>query len=168
MNRKNKILNNMKGYAILEFVFYISILVILVLVVINAIIVMTRSLKETTINTQLENGGIIMERISRSIKQASSITSVSASDLVLVTLDQNGTSENVEFVLSGSNINFLQNSVLTGNLNPVNLSVSNLSFTKITTTEGTAIKISFIVSSTNDPSNRTVDFYNTIVLRGDY
>lgn len=164
---KNRI-NNQKGYTVIELIFYISILAILFLAVVNALIMMTKSFKETTIQATLESSSSIMERMAREIKQASSITSLSATDLVLSTFDQSGNAENVEFVLSGSNINFLQDGVSTGNLNGANITVSNLSFTQITTTKGTAVKISLSVSATGDSQNRTVDFYNTVVLRGDY
>jgi competence protein ComGC len=168
INFKNKIKNSEQGSSLIELVFYISIFVILVLVTINAILVMTKSFRETTIQATLESGGAVMERLSREIKQASSITSLSSSDLVLATKDQDGNNENVEFVLSGSDINFLQNGVSTGALNSPNLEISNLSFTQITTAKGTAIKIFFTVEATSDTLNRTVDFYNTVVLRGDY
>jgi Tfp pilus assembly protein PilE len=160
--------NQQKGSSLVELVFYISIFTILVLVVINAIIVMSKSFKETTVHATLESGGAIMERMSRQIKQASSITSISPTDLVVVTKDQNGNAETVEFVLSGSNINFLQNGASTGSLNSPNLAVSDLFFTRVTTAKGDVVKISFSVSSVNDSLNRTADYYNTVVLRGDY
>lgn len=165
---KNKKKNNKSGFAILEFIFYISILVIMVLVVINALVAMTRSFRETTIMAQLQGGGVVMERISREIKQAYSITSISATDLTLATRDQNGANQNVQVTLSGSNINFLENGATVGNLNPPGLSVTALSFTEITTAAGKAIKVSFTVTSTSDTVNRTIDFYNTAVLRGGY
>ncbi len=165
---KHKFVQKNKGFAIVEFLFYISILAILVLALINALIGMTRSFKESSIYSQVQSGSQVMERMARTIKQATSITSISASDLVLVTKDLNGNSQNVQFVLSGNNINYLENSVAVGNLNSPNLVVTALSFSQITTTKGTAVKISMSVRSANDIQNRVENFYDTIVLRGDY
>ncbi len=166
---KNFNLKNKKGgSAVIELVFYLSILAILVLVVINAMIMMTKSFRETTIHASLGSGASIMERMSRQIKQASSITSLTATDLVLAAKDLNGADISARFVLSGSNIAFSENGSSLGNLNSANLTVSSLSFTQINTSKGTAVKIFFTVGSTSDPLNRTVDFYNTVVLRGDY
>ena len=165
---KHKLRKHNTGFAIVEFLFYISILAMLVLVLINALITMTRSFKETTIYTQLQSGNQVFERITRSIKQASSITSISASDLVLVTKDLNNNNQNVQFVLSGNNINYLENGASVGNLNSSSLVVTALSFAQVTTTKGTGVKISMSVRSVNDTQNRVESFYDTIVLRGDY
>ena len=165
---KHKLRKHNTGFAIVEFLFYISILAMLVLVLINALITMTRSFKETTIYTQLQSGNQVFERITRSIKQASSITAISASDLVLVTKDLNNNNQNVQFVLSGNNINYLENGASVGNLNSPSLVVTALSFAQVTTTKGTGVKISMSVRSVNDTQNRVESFYDTIVLRGDY
>ena len=167
-NKKNTIFKEMYGYVIVEFLFYISILAILILVIINAMIIMTKSFHETTIQSELARASSIMERVSREIRQASSISSISASNLVLNTTDEFGSNKTIEFLLTGSDINFLENSVSSGNLNTPNISISNLTFTEITTVEGKAVKIFLTLYSINDALIRNVNFYNTIVLRGSY
>jgi Tfp pilus assembly protein PilE len=157
-----------EGYALIELLFYISIFAILILVVINSMIVMTKSFRETTIQTELVNTSSIMERMSREIRQASSISSISTSNLVLNTTDEFEVDKTVEFSLSNSNIDFSENGISQGNLNTPNIIISNLNFTEITTTEGKAIKILITLYSTNDDLNRNIDFYNTIALRGNY
>ncbi|HBA45878.1 hypothetical protein A2W67_00595 [Candidatus Nomurabacteria bacterium RIFCSPLOWO2_02_40_28] len=165
---KLKIKNYKKGYAILELLFYIAFFAILSLVVINAMIVMTRSFRETSIQGELIQSGVIMERISREVRQAYNISSISATDLNLDSTDNGGANKTVEFLLSGTDIQLLENGVLTGNLNTLNITVTALTFTQITTTKGKAVKIAFTVRSSNDKLNRTQDFYDTIVLRGIY
>ena len=165
---KLKIKNSKGGYAIIELLFYISIFAILVLVVINSMIVMTKSFRETTIHAQFIGTGSIMERISREIRQAGGINSISASNLVLNTTDTGGAPKTVQFTLSGSNIDFLENGVSTGNLNSLNIIVSSLVFSEITIATGKAVKVFLTISSAQDPLSRSVDFYNTVVLRGDY
>lgn len=157
-----------RGSTLLELLFYVTFFAVLSLVVINAMIVMAKSFKEVTIHRELVGGGALMERMSREIRQSYDINSISVSNLRLNTKDDAGANKTVEFLLSGSNIQLLENSILTGNLNTSNLVVTGLTFTQITTASGKAVKILLTVKSNNDIQNRTQDFYDTVVLRGNY
>ena len=95
------------------------------------------------------------------------MVSVSATNLKLSTKDAGGIDKTIEFFI-WNRYQFLENDVLTGNLNTPNIVVTALSFTQITTPKGKAIKITLSLRSTNDKLNRVQDFYDTIVLRGDY
>ncbi len=163
-----KIKNCKSGYAILELLFYISFFAVLSIVVINSMIIMTKAFRETTIQAELVQSGGIMERMSREIRQAYGINTISGSDLKLNTTDSVGANKTVEFALSGTDVHFLENNTLTGNLNTPNIVVTALSFTQITGTVGNAIKVTLSVRSTSDSLNRVVNFYDTIVLRGSY
>jgi type II secretory pathway pseudopilin PulG len=163
-----KIIKKRDGYAILELLFYIAFFSILSLVVINAMITMARSFRETAIQTQLVQSGTIMERMSREIRAAYDINSIGASDLKLNTKDSGGANKTVEFLLSGSNLQLLENNILTGNLNTSNIMIAGLAFTQITTVKGKAVKIFLTVKSSDDALGRNQDFYDTIVLRGSY
>lgn len=165
--RKN-IKKTSSGYFLVEALFYISLLAIFSIAIVNSIIVMTKSFKETAVQAELMQGGAIIERISREIKQANSISTISAGDLKLNTKDSAGAAKTVEFLLSGSNIQLLENSVLSGNLNTSNLAVSNLTFTQVVTANGEAVKVFLTLSSTHDVLGRAHDFYDTAVLRGGY
>ncbi|TSC78051.1 MAG: Uncharacterized protein G01um101424_185 [Parcubacteria group bacterium Gr01-1014_24] len=157
-----------RGYAILELLFYIAFFSVLSLVVINAMITMARSFRENAIQMELMQNGVIMEKISREIRPAYGINSISLSNLKLNTKDNLGAEKTVEFLLSGSNLQLLENNILTGNLNTPNIVVTGLTFTQITTVKGKAVKILLTVKSVNDALGRTQDFYDTIVLRGSY
>lgn len=163
--KKNKKKN---GYAILELLFYISFFIILSSVVISAMITMARIFRETAIQAELIQSGNIMERMSREIRTAFDINSITATDLVLQTKDQNGEDKILKFLLSGSDVQLLENGVLTGNLNTPNMTVFALNFSQINTAKGKAVKILLTVKSKSDASNNTQDFYDTIVLRGAY
>lgn len=160
--------NKKNGYAILELLFYISFFAILSFLVINAMIIMSQSFRETSLYAEFQQGGTIMERITREIRQAYNISSISANDLVLSSKDSEGVNKTVEFLLSGSNLQLIENSVLTGNLNAPSISVTALIFTQINIVKGKAVKIFLTIKSTKDSSNRLNDFYDTIVLRGGY
>jgi len=161
-------MKNERGYTLIELLFYIALFSILTLAVINALVVMTKAFRETSIQADLVQSSLVMERISRETRQAYGIFSISASDLKLNTKDELDNNKTVRFVLSGSNIELYENDVLTGNLNTPNIEVTSLSFTEITTVMGKAIKINFSVMSTRDSNNRIEDFYETVVLRGNY
>ena len=160
INLKNRKEN---GYTVLELLFYIAFFAVLSLVVINAMITMARSFKETTIQANLAQSGTIMERISREIRQANSIVSISPdkTDLILNT----GANKTMEFKLVGSDVQILDNGSNIGNLNSPNTTVSGLIFTQISTAKSKAVKISLTV---HDVAGNTADFQDTVVLRGSY
>ncbi len=164
---QNFLKNKIRGYSAIELIFYVTLLTIISIVVINAMVIMTKSFKKTAVQNELVQSGSIMERIAREVRQAYSINNISASNLKLDSKNINGTNKTVEFLLSGNNIQILEDNVLTGNLNTPSIVVTALSFTQITTVKGKAVKISLTLHSSNDVSN-SQDFYDTVVLRGDY
>ncbi len=163
--KKNKTIN---GYAIFELLFYIAFFSVLSLVAINAIIMMTSSFKETAIQSELAQSGTIMEKMSREIRRAYDISSISATNIILNTKDDDGANKTVEFSFLNSNVELLENGALVGNLNAPNIIVSGLIFTQITTVKGKAVKILLTLKSNNDKFGRFIDFYDTVVLRDSY
>ena len=155
------------GYAVLELLFYIAFFAILALVVINAMITMTKSFRETSIQGELAQAGVIMERMSREIRQAYGVD-VASTDIDLI-LNKDANSVNkAEFKFISPNIQFWDIGSNIGNLNSPNIIVTGLTFTQIITVKGKAVKILLTVKSSSDALARTRDFYDTIVLRGDY
>jgi len=106
--------------------------------------------------------------VSREIRQAISINTISATNLKLNTTDSSGNAATITFTLSGTNVELRQNDVLVGNLNSTNLKVTALTFTQITTSNSSAVKIGVTVTSNRYGSLRTANFYDTLVLRGSY
>ncbi|OGI86095.1 hypothetical protein A3A01_01565 [Candidatus Nomurabacteria bacterium RIFCSPLOWO2_01_FULL_39_17] len=165
---KNQIQKVKGGYTLVEILFYIALFSVLTLAIINSFVTMTKAFKEISIQSDLVQSSLAIERMSREIRQAYGINSITTSDLKLNTKDELDNNETVRFLLSGSDIQLFENDVLTGNLNTPNIQVVNLSFTQITTVNGNAIKISLSVKSGRDMTNRVENFYNTVLLRGDY
>ncbi len=156
------------GYTLVEMIFYIALFCILTIAVINSLITMTRSFRETSVQADLVQSSGIIERISRETRQAYGVNSISSSDLKLDTTDDAGVNKTVRFVLSGTDVQFYENDILTGNLNTTNIQVTALSFTQITTTKGKAIKMTLSVKSTRDSLSRVETYYDTVSLRGSY
>ena len=156
-----------KGESIIETLFYIALFVILSIVIINAIMVMMKSFKQTAYERELTQSGEIMETISRDIKGAYSISNTSTSTDLILNMNSSGT-QTIEFNFTAPNIVFKQNGTTTGNLNAPDISVSNLSFTKISTIQSNAVKVVFSVKPNEYPHNDVETFYDTAVLRGGY
>src|SRR3989344_3183177 len=165
---KNKIRKTKGGYKLIEILFYIALFSVLTLAIINSFITMTKAFKEISIQSDLVQSSLVIERMSREIRQAYGINSIATSDLKLNTKDEADNNKTVRFVLSGTNIQLYENDVLTGNLNTPNIQAVDLSFAQITTVNGNAIKVSLSVKSGRDTINRVENFYNTVLLRGDY
>lgn len=162
--------NKKEGYAVLELLFYISFFAVLSIVVINSMIIMSRAFHETTLQAEFLQNSSIMERMSREIRNSYDVDDVASTInyLKLNTKDSSGNNKIVEFKFINSNIEFSDAGVNMGNLNTLNTVVTGLVFTRINTTVGKAVKIKLSVRSGNDSSNRIVDFYDTVVLRGSY
>lgn len=167
MIKNTKKLKN--GYTLLEVLFYISLFVIFSVLVIDTLMTMTRSFKTTTINSDIVNSSSIMERMSREIRQAYTISNIASGDLTVVVYDiVDSLSIPTRFVISNGNLEFYKNNVFVDNLNSTNSTVESLSFNQITTAKGSAVKIVLGVSSNRDPLSHIYYFYDTIVLRSDY
>lgn len=151
----------------IELLFYISLFIVLSLVVINSMIVMTKSFKETSIQTSLMQGRDIMERMSREVRKATGVVSITPTNLKVNTKDNAGNPKTAAFLFTGGNLQFSENDVLIGNLNSSNIVIDSLSFEPISTAKGSAVKIVLSVKLQNNPS-RLENFYDTVILRGDY
>jgi prepilin-type N-terminal cleavage/methylation domain-containing protein len=168
-NVKNKIdLNVKQGFTLIELLFYISLFTIFSLIVINSMIFMTSSFRETVINKDLSQGSVILDQISRNVRDASGIIDIGTGSLTLNIPEGVLPARSVQFLLSGSDIELWEDDIFIGNLNPSNLVVSNLIFTQITTANSLAVKVFMSIKSNRYGSERIEDFYTTLVLRHSY
>ena len=159
---------NKKGFTLLEMVFYVALFSVISLILVQAIITMVASFRETQITADINQTNQVLERVSREIRQAISISTITATNLKLNTTDSSGNAATITFTLAGTNLELRQNAVLIGNLNSTNLNITALTFTQITTSNSSAVKIEMTVTSNRYGSVRTANFYDTLVLRGSY
>lgn len=158
-----------KGYALIEVLFYISFFAIFSILIINSMIIMLKSYKEIMINSDFVQGSIIMDRISREIRNSYDVNNISTNSLALNISNEGQLTEKViTFLLNNSNVEFYDNNVFIGNLNSQNIIVNDLIFTEIITSKGKAIKIFLTLKSNRYSSERIENFYDTIVLRNNY
>ena len=156
------------GYTLVEVLFYVALFAILSVVLLDVLIMMTGLFMKTMVNSDITQGSIITENISRELKQADDF-SFSSGILVVDTKDDSNNDKTITYTFSNSNIQ-ITDSVRgnLGNLNTPNVSVVDFDVITINTLKGKAAKINMTVRSNRDPENNTEDFENTIVLRGDY
>lgn len=158
-----------KGTTVLEVIFYIAIFAMLSLVIVESSIILTRSFRTTKVNLELSSAGAIMERMVREIRQSQNITTISSNSLKLDNGDPSqAITSSIQFSLINGHVVLYENDIIVGSLNPSNITVNDLQFTEINTDVGTAVKIYMQVSSNHFNSVKTVDYYDTVVLRGDY
>jgi len=160
--------NNQSGYSLVELIFYISIFALLAIALINALIVMTNSFRAVSVQAELIQSSNILEKVSREVRSAKSISTLSASDLTINTKDEFGGDKTIRFMLSGTDIQLLENGSFVGNLNSPSIVVTSLDFSQVTTSKGEGVKVSITLHSTNDRDIKSISFYNTIILRGSY
>lgn len=160
------------GYSIIEILVYLAIFTALSILVINSFILILSSFNTTNINHKLlESGVVSMERMSREIRQAQNVdASTTSTTLVLNSTDSLGDPMIIKFINENGLLNIYKNNNLEpeGNLLGQNISLTNLIFRHITTTESEAIKIEMILQYSKGNNNKSENFYNTIVLRGGY
>lgn len=168
---KKFLLKNNKGFTLAEILVYIAIFTVISVAVINSYVVILSSFSSTrTARDLLESGNTAMERISREIRQAKSIDVTNSVGTVfqMNSTDSSNNPEVVKFyVLSGA-LNLYYNNVLDGNLLGQNISITSLVFRRITTTQGEAVKIEMTLQDLKSKTLRSENFYDTVILRGEY
>ena len=163
------------GYSLVEIIVYLAIFTTLSVLVINSFVIVLCAFNTTRSNRNLlESGSLAMERISREIRQASSVdiaNSVMGSNpgvLQLNSTNSVGTAMIVKFVVGNGALNIYKDGVLVGNLLGQNILVDNLIFRRITTINGEAVKIELTLEDSGSKISRLENFYDTIILRGAY
>jgi Tfp pilus assembly protein PilW len=166
-------LKKIKGFSLVETIIYLAIFTMVSILVINSFITVMSSFAITRTNRSLLEAGISsIERMSRDIRQASSIdltnSNLNKGILQLNSTDQSGDSIIIKFTKENSTLNIYQAGTLSGSLLGQNIVVDNLIFRRIATAHGEAVKIEMTLRDTKSKNNKTENFYDTIILRGGY
>lgn len=173
-------LTNMKntrknGYSLMEMLIYLAIFTMLSILVINSLITVMTSFSTTRTNRDLlESGSTAIERISREIRQAKTVDTTNSTlgsspgVLQLNSTDGSGNALLVKFMVSSGALNMYTGGTLKDNLLGQNITVNNLVFRRISTTNGEAVKIELTLQDNSSKTTKTANFYDTIILRGGY
>jgi hypothetical protein len=162
----------LRGYSLIELLVYISIFSLIAVVVVNSLIVSTKSFSETKTNRVLLHGGFdIMERVSREIRGAESIGAgssfgVSPSQLILSKTTTGGESETTRISVESGVVNLYKNDVLQGALSDSSIVVEAIIFRQIIVGSARAVRIELTISNNSTVSQKNSTMYTTTLLRG--
>ncbi len=175
MNTKKHRKAGASGATMIEMLVYIFILVLLVSAVIYTLLTLGnlyRSIKATAGIKAAAN--VALERMTReirgatSIDTANSILNASPGKVTLNTLDQDGATTTVEFLMIGNTPHIKEAGVDMGPLSGTGVRVTSLIFRSITAARSQGVKIEMHIESGSGKSYKTESFYATAVLRGSY
>ena len=163
---KNK---RQSGYSLIELTVYIAIFAFLAVTMTRSLLTVMRTYASAkTYRTLQTNGELIMERISREIREATTIISATYDTnpgaLALSGIDSNSSVRTASFAISGDTIQINDNGTV-GTLSTSDVDVTNLVFRRMVTAVGDVIKVELTLTTTRGNITSTT-FYNTIALRG--
>ena len=164
---------NIKGFSLVEMLIYIAILVMMLMVIINMLYIISSSGRRLTSSRNIENSGaILFERITREIRNSTSVDSANSTFdtspgvLVLNQTDLNSNAHSVKFIISSNTVHVLDNGTDQGPLTGIDTKVTNLVFSRITSTSSQAIRIQVTLQSGTSTAYKSKNFYSTTILRG--
>lgn len=170
------IVNNKKlGFTLIEMVIYSALLALISILTINAVLSMSRaagSFRESrNIGLAADSG---VERMVRDMRSAALINDAGSSfganpgvlNIDIVDPDTSASST-VEFYLSGTTLTRRAGGV-TQILTAPTIEVTSLVFRKFTTAKSQAVRVEMTLRSGRGVSQKTENFYDTVVLRGSY
>ncbi|MFA6095755.1 MAG: hypothetical protein WC767_02830 [Candidatus Paceibacterota bacterium] len=174
--RKNSIRSRTSSaFTLAEIVVSVGLTALLLLVMVETGLavgsIRERSRTYLDINSSAVNA---FSRFSRDIRRATSVDAVQstlgASDgkLVLNLRQPDGSYNTQTFALSGGTVQSFYNGVYNGDLTPVSMEISNLTFRRFLTGSTTAMRVEMTVAPGASSSIPALNFYGTYVLRGSY
>lgn len=163
-----------RGFTMVEMVIYIAFFAMLSVLSVNATILVMKSFYTLRITQNIsQSATTAMERMSREIRNAydvdtlnSTLAPTSPGRLTLLTKDASGNPSSVEFYVTGSQLNMKVGGIDKGSLMTKSVTLTNLVFYSISTTNSKAVKIEMSLRDSRSDIVKTVKFYDTIVLRG--
>ena len=164
--------NNLKtGFTLVEILIYIATMLVMLIILFSVLVLFVKISRNIKVNQNIQNSAVlVLERMTREIHDAkspgaSSVYTTSPGILVLNTVDGSNNPRTVMFSVVNGELHITENSIDLGALTLPNVSITNLIFNLITTTNSKAIKIQFTLSSNNGSFVKTENFYTTAILR---
>ncbi|HEY0980358.1 MAG TPA: prepilin-type N-terminal cleavage/methylation domain-containing protein [Candidatus Paceibacterota bacterium] len=158
-----KIKNTNKGYSLLELLVYVALFAMISVLLVHSLVVLMRTYASAQGFRRLQNNGeLIIERITREVRDAESIsTGTFGTHPGTLTLASGG--DTVAFAVSNGAATITENST-TGILSTSQVAVTNMVFRRITTPVGEGVKVELTLTATGGVI-RTASFYSTALLR---
>ncbi|MBI3634511.1 MAG: hypothetical protein HY228_02740 [Candidatus Yonathbacteria bacterium] len=162
------------GFTLVEMVIYIAFFAMLSALAVQATIIVMNSFYRLRLTQNVDQSATVaLERLSREIRNAYDVDAAQSTfetnpgRLMLNTKDAGGANTTTEFYMStGNQLGIKEGGVDKGVLVTKNVTLTNLVFRSISTTNSKAIKIEVSFRDSRSSAVQTVKFYDTIVLRG--
>jgi len=164
-----------RGISLIEMVVYIGLLVLLLVAVLTIVVSIFGSYDDVqNKNKAVTSGEAAMERMSRDIRNAASVSGAGSvfdanpGDLRINTTDSAGNPMLIEFLVQDGALAVKENSGSPSVLTDPTVTVQNLLFSSISTSNSHAIRIVLTLQAGVSPHIASSTFYDTVVLRGSY
>ncbi len=162
--------NYTKGYSLIELLVYITLFITISLVVMQSLLYAMKTYSNArTYRSIQQNAELAMERITREIRQADTISVTgnvfgsSPGTLVISGINDLGNSFTDSITVAGGAVQITTNSVAS-TLTSSEVIVNDLTFWNISAAASDAIKLKMTLSTTRPPVI-TKSFYTTVILR---
>jgi type II secretory pathway pseudopilin PulG len=165
-----------RGFTFVELLIYIGFLSMFLTVMINCVVLFTRSWSTIRASRNLNTAAVsLLERMTRDIRNATAINTgsstfgVATSTLSITTKDDAGNFVATSYRLNSSTnkITISQNGV-EGPLTPSTVTVNSFTLYRFTTAQSDGVRIIVSLTGTDHGKTATQTFYTTALLRGQY
>ena len=174
-NRKKSSGKFLTGFALAEMLVYISIMTVISIAMIDVIVVVTRTSKQSYTYNNIKNSAISgLERVVRDTKSAisidmgQSVLNSSNGVLFLNSKDSDGNDKTIKFYLNSQTLKVDVNGSYVGPLTLRDTRVLSLIFTPIDTGNSKAIRIKMVIEGGAPGFVKNENFYSSVILRGSY
>ena len=162
---------NESGFSLVESIIYLAIFVMLSTLLIDSLLLMSRTYNVTRVNRDLlDSVNVPLERMTRDIRGAPAVVvgnSTFATSPGKLTI-RNADSSTESFALVSNAIQFTDTTGTTNNLTGSQIVVDSLVFRNISTAQGSAVKIEITEHSLRSPNAQALSVSDTVALRGSY
>jgi prepilin-type N-terminal cleavage/methylation domain-containing protein len=159
------------GFSLIEMLVYIALLSTIFVVVVATLLSFTTGYRVLAAHRIVEHSAMSsLERLTRDLRGATSIDmgnstfGTSPGILTLIT-NQNGNATTTKYYVQNNTLKLDVNGTYFGPLTTAKVTVSNLTYTLLTGSTTSAVKIDMTLTSTNGQAVQTRTYHTTVVLK---
>ena len=164
-----------RGFSLLEVLIYVSSLVLILAIVSNTFLLMSKSYLDIKVSQDINNSAVnIIERMSREIRWSNEVDSVNSvfnsnlGILVLNTIDDFGVSVEKKFYIENGILKIKEGFEEPKVLNTENVKVNKMFLVLADSGISKIIKIEIEIEGTVKNNTKIKTFYNSVVMREGY
>jgi Tfp pilus assembly protein PilW len=164
-----------RGISLIELLVYVAFLALIIVVVANAVLSISRSYSIVKVKRAVDHGAMVgIERITREVRGAKSIhtgesvLNSSPGRLTLNTTDETGAPATIGFYVQDGVLVMSKNGVYAGPLTSSSTAITSLVFRQLISTSSKAVKLEMTLRAVQGPVTEEKNYYSTVVMRGTY